>query len=1098
MLLVCVTVLCSADANPNTKTIITPDRSTIMLDDIGIYSVGCQYVGKQPQSFPVGWSGMFDEKTGISCLAYGTQNGMNAFLLHSPWHNGYGLVYQEYRFKMPKVQQVLLKGATAIRSDVVGKSDGATFRIYANGKKLLDINQSDDKWRPYQFDLSAYMGKTLTIRYEVDPGPKHDPSFDYSLWGNRELILKGYKTSIVKSVASLPLDLRNVSSKENGSVVPLSGYTASRSDTIKDDVAVFRYKGQDGILEYSWTRPAKNSDPLLGSIVLKATVRNGKPVTIPAGIVSNIGWIGNASLVKSQWSKINPDSVVCEQTYMVGDSLAVISITGRLIEKSLVFDVQCNNPVISSIDIGGWGPVMRHKQITAPYYTGQIFYLSSENMFVNTFLDWTASSATMHIGSRALYSPLTDGSRNLLKERAIFTVAWHLPETFPNIPNPKSPFMKEVGNRIVLDTWGGRFTDIAASLEKLHENGITNCTVIIHDWQRSGYDNALPNHVPANPALGGDEGMKTLVQTATRLGYLIALHENYVDYYTNYDFYNENDIALDSTGKKQLAWYNEGTKMQSFAIKPNAELRLAETQSPDIHRRYGTNADYLDVHSAVPPWFHIDQRAGETGAGMFSRTWDVHKQLWAYERDVHQGPVFGEGASHWYWSGLLDGVEAQLSWGSNVPDGMKAPLALDFDLLKIHPLQVNHGMGYYERWWVKTTWGGLPPMVVLDQYRMQEVAYGHAGFLGGSTWANIPLAWLEHNLMTPVMARYSTATPIDISYRINSAWKDGSEAAKSDSWEISRTKYDNGLAVYANTSGQNIHIGEYDLPQFGWAAEGAGVKAYTALRDDVVVDFAETADSVFANARDIDQWNSSGIRQIHPAVSSFKQTSDRTMEFSYRWDVNETLKNNYVCFVHFTNDKVSPGGENISFQQDHGFAVPSTQWKSGDKIDDGPHTLKLPDNIPDGDYKWYVGLINISDNTRLPIEGVSDDHNRSLMGILHVNGNGKSITFAKETSSGDDRIALYNKNLNLAHKVVDFGDVHTNGSVMIRRNGAFWELQTLPEDKEFIVELKSSRFTLPESVSSIGGSSDTASTVLKVDWRQLKLNGAKIYRWTAK
>ena len=188
------------------------------------------------------------------------------------------------------------------------------------------------------------------------------------------------------------------------------------------------------------------------------------------------------------------------------------------------------------------------------------------------------------------------------------------------------------------------------------------------------------------------------------------------------------------------------------------------------------------MHSAVPPWFHVDQRAGETGAGQFSRVWDIHRQLWAYERDTHTGPVFGEGNNHWYWSGCLDGVEAQFGSGWPGNGGFTAPLAVDFDLLKIHPLQFNHGMGYYSRWWptesYQTNWAGPAPMVVLDRYRMQEVAYGHAGFLDGSVYANMPLAWLEHHLLSPVMARYASARPLEILYETNGAWLDATAVAK--------------------------------------------------------------------------------------------------------------------------------------------------------------------------------------------------------------------------------------------------------------------------------------------------------------------------------
>ena len=59
---------------------------------------------------------------------------------------------------------------------------------------------------------------------------------------------------------------------------------------------------------------------------------------------------------------------------------------------------------------------------------------------------------------------------------------------------------------------------------------------------------------------------------------------------------------------------------------------------------------------------------------------------------------------------------------------------LDFDLLKLHPQMVNHGMGYYERWFRRgydIRWGhDAGSMEQIDKYRAQELAYGHAGFVG--------------------------------------------------------------------------------------------------------------------------------------------------------------------------------------------------------------------------------------------------------------------------------------------------------------------------------------------------------------------------------
>ncbi len=539
-------------------------------------------------------------------------------------------------------------------------------------------------------------------------------------------------------------------------------------------------------------------------------------------------------------------------------------ITGQLVGKTLALAVTCDQPSVTALDAGAWGPVVRRRQVAVPYYTGAVYYLSQEGLFANASLDWTASAASSHNGTKATYDSLTDGTRVLLNERVLFTAAWHLAEVLPNPPNPPSPWRDFLANKVVLDIWGGTFTNIAGNLLRLADYGITNCVALIHNWQRSGYDNALPMHYPANPAYGGDAGMSNLVATGASLGIRCALHENYVDYYPNYDFFNTNDIALDSAGQLQLAWYNAGTHIQSFAEKPNAILRLAATQSPvDSHAATAPAQTTSMSIARCRPGFTWTNAQREAGAGRLSRVWDIHRQLWAYERATHRGPVFGEGNNHWYWSGCLDGVEAQFGSGWPGNGGFTAPLAVDFDLLKIHPLQFNHGMGYYSRWWptesYQTNWGGGPaPMVVLDRYRMQEAAFGHAGFLDSSIYANLPLAWLEEHLLSPVMARYATARPVEILYENGGAWLDATAMAKlgqDASNNRVRVRYENGLVLTANGTSNSWAVGSWVLPDWGWVAEGAGVTAGTTLRGGVVTDFADSGTDVFLNARAASDWN---------------------------------------------------------------------------------------------------------------------------------------------------------------------------------------------------------------------------------------------------
>ncbi|KAJ3057756.1 hypothetical protein HK102_010893, partial [Quaeritorhiza haematococci] len=518
--------------------------------------------------------------------------------------------------------------------------------------------------------------------------------------------------------------------------------------------------------------------------------------------------------------------------------------------------------------------------------------------------------------------------------------------------------------------------------------------------------------------------MRALRATGRRLGYLIALHENYVDYYPNFEGFDETHIAVDSEGKRQNAWFHPGNKIQSFAIKPTAMLDLARTQSPEIHRRYDTEASFLDVNSSVPPWFHVDQQAGLDGAGTFRRVRRAHRETWNFLREAHGGPVFGEGNHHWYWSGLLDGVEAQFGSGWPGEGGLDAPLFVDFDLLKIHPLQLNHGMGYYERWYdrARAPRGGLPPIAVLDQYRMQEIAFGHAGFLSGEAWASVPLAWLESNLTRPVTSRSATAPVTQIQYEQDGRWVDASAVIRAggstpDAWNRVRVRYDGGLTVVANQSAEPLQVDGVELRRFGWCARAPGLTAGTTLRNGIVTDCVDTPDSFFANARSAVDWDVSGVRRVQPGVA-FRQTGPRAFAASYTWKVREPLKEDYPAFVHF--GKVGGDDSEILFQQDHGLARPTTQWKPGTTVDDGPHAIRVPDDLPDGDYAWTIGF-HVPGAGRVALEGPTDESGRNLLGVVRISEGGKALRFIPEKAPPADRAAIHRVNLNLEGKIVDFG-----------------------------------------------------------------------------
>ena len=186
--------------------------------------------------------------------------------------------------------------------------------------------------------------------------------------------------------------------------------------------------------------------------------------------------------------------------------------------------------------------------------------------------------------------------------------------------------------------------------------------IIQHVWQRYGYDVKLPDHLPANPAFGGDEGMIAFGQAANAVRLpLVAARELHRPLSGRAVATTRRPACCSADGTPSPAWYNAGTKVQSFGLKCNRALGYAKQNSPEIHRRYATTAAYLDVHTCVPPWHQLDHEAGQPLAAMALAKVQYDTELFQFMRDTHGGPLFGEGANHFYWAGRCDGVEAQVA-----------------------------------------------------------------------------------------------------------------------------------------------------------------------------------------------------------------------------------------------------------------------------------------------------------------------------------------------------------------------------------------------------------------------------------------------------
>ena len=157
--------------------------------------------------------------------------------------------------------------------------------------------------------------------------------------------------------------------------------------------------------------------------------------------------------------------------------------------------------------------------------------------------------------------------------------------------------------------------------------------------------------------------------------------------------------------------------------------------------------------------------------------------------------------------------------------------------------------------------------------------------------------------------------------------------------------------------------------------------------------------------------------------------------------------------------------------------------------------MSVGTNIKDGDYDWLIGLYDAASGARLNLLGVDGGESRIRLGTLRLANNGASVTFIPETRSIVDPSALNHLHLNEAGSAIDFGDLRTDGSVWLRRDGADWVLKTWPRARRFLLELSPMRFGTPARVRCTGGTTNSVIPSQAGSLWRLPLNGSEEYRW---
>lgn len=459
----------------------------------------------------------------------------------------------------------------------------------------------------------------------------------------------------------------------------------------------------------------------------------------------------------------------------------------------------------------------------------------AQPVFVSALLDWYNSNASLlyarpqitedgaSFNGGAEYLPRTDGVRNDMFERIFLTASPLYEETLPTIPNPPSPAGQIAGEYLFQHIGPSNYDSEHRRSRALRSYGIEKLIQRNHEdtWRDGGESYTL--RLDSAPGKGGDDALKKYVAAQKSLGWRSGLYTNYIDIAPVNAHFDESAVNRLPNGDWQPAW------ARCYTMKPSRAVEFEFELAPRIQSKFNSNAAYTDVHTAVAPWERTDYDARVPGAGTFDATFYAYGELLLNDQNIY-GPTFSEGIYHWMYAGLVTGSYAQ-DPGYDLFNG---PLNVAFDLLKLHPLGTDVGMGVGP---FKMPPDARYPDEAVDRLIAATIAYGHIGYLveenagGADPQHAMRLTARSYYMVQQVAKRYAMVPVAKIEYfDEDNNPHTGTEAVANNFYGDSRLHvvYENGLEIYVNWSRDHYWMfpdnvtghteGYMKLPPSGWCA----------------------------------------------------------------------------------------------------------------------------------------------------------------------------------------------------------------------------------------------------------------------------------------
>jgi hypothetical protein len=1028
------------------ELIPVPAIGTVALAGLKTHWVTWQYNGQEPVRLPVGWQGT-DPVSSASFSRGPMARGetRNALQMHPPYRPRPGSVQANYRVRLPATRPLKLSFHNAIRDTGPQEpaSDGVTFRVRVNGSVVFERHTDSKAWVAGEVDLERLAGQTVVLGLESHPGPKNNTTCDSSFWGD-PVIQAGDEPRVAKPA-------ERAAFQEQARALAQAG----TGDGVKSHVFELAGGGRAALI----LGPNGLADGALafsqgGKVVtlagLDITVQDQPVGRWPSGVVPEKlmtmrtpqGHIRIVQTLRQQEERFD----LVTEAWSEGPALRVKVSSPRLLTDLAPGAADQIAPRVyfghgycvtdpAPFKVGGGGHSLSASHVGFDFENGLSLLMATDTPPDNLQVDPARRLYTLHTHPDATFTFLP-GTRGAMDCALQYRPLFH---------RPAAPGFARKAGRFVFDFWGGNYPEDAALMRQAAAYGITNSILVMHVWQRWGYDYRLPDIFPPYPKLGSLADLQQVGEACRQSGILFGLHDNYIDFYPDADGYNYDDITFDAQGNPRKAWINNGRDAQSYQFRPDRLQPYLKRNLDLLVPALRPNAYFVDVFTSANVFDYHDREGQFHSRKTTQQAWG---EAFASIRNRlgNDSTTISEAGDD-FLIGWLDGADCQHLRITTRPDEFRLPIACRdweripwFDAVN-HARFSLHGVGYSSRYQgarSRTQHG-----IESDDYLSDEILTGHAlmSDLGMRVRGAARKYWLAQDFIESIARDDITNIAFSDNdlHRVMVSWRTGGKA-----WVNRGT---NDWAVEGRV-----------LPPFGYLARfGAGFSSVERVNGQVV-EQSRAGNRWYAGGRGFEP---DPPLPVSPGNLRLQPVGNRSLRLLMDWDLQGAIKTDLAVQVQLYKPQTSRLVKNGFTATTARPAVPTSQWRG--KVTTGADWLiQIPAEMTAGDYEVLVTLVDTTERPprRFRLLGDEDAGKRFRVGVVTLTGSGTNLTGAvlgQPIPSG----ALPTRSLANANPG-DFGWVITPGAIRCQVEPAAGAaiLTPLPETPAFPVRVVPARLGL--------------------------------------